>query len=169
MRLPFPVLLATASLALTLGCPGTGSQRNDNKNAGNPDARRNLAEPLTCKIKGGPSGFHWLAVQDGNGPWTAVNPVNQTFTFTLTQATGAVAGVLTSPATGRTTVNLIYGSAQTLAKLAGMPEDPGPSDLAVRGSFAGVHPDDSTFITLNDGHASAPASCRPGADPGHPA
>jgi hypothetical protein len=77
--------------------------------------------------------------------------------------------VLTSPATGRTTVNLIYGSAQTLAKLAGMPEDPGPSDLAVRGSFAGVHPDDSTFITLNDGHASAPASCRPGADPGHPA
>jgi uncharacterized membrane protein len=106
----------------------------------------------------------WLAVQDGNGPWTRVTPdVNNSYTFQVSSGRGAIAYVTT--ASGTTNVTVLYATAGELRGSGGTHTvacTP-PTGKTVNGSVTGLGPIsgtsiDAATIVLGPSTASANAT-----------
>lgn len=104
----------------------------------------------------------WLAVQDGNGPWTRVTPVaTNTYTFQFTSGRGGVAYV--TSASGSTDVTVLYATSAELAGTGGTNtvECTTPAGKTVNGSVAGLGPSTPTvsdFATIVLGPSTASAT-----------
>jgi hypothetical protein len=102
----------------------------------------------------------WVAVQDGNGPWTHITATSgNTFNFQLTSGSGGIA-VVTRGATSGTSVSVIYASAAELHGASGTTTVPCtvPSGKTVHGSVAGVGPTDLATIVLDGATAGVSGS-----------
>jgi uncharacterized membrane protein len=99
----------------------------------------------------------WMAYQDGTGPWTRVTPVNNVFTFNITQSKGGFAAVFPLSATVNT-LSIQYFSQAELVGFTGVTRCPAPSGKTVTGSVANVAALQTALISLGGAGASASAA-----------
>jgi hypothetical protein len=102
----------------------------------------------------------WVAVQDGNGPWTHITATSgNTFNFQLTSATGGIA-IVTRGASSGTSVTVLYASAAELHGATGTTSLPCtvPSGKTVHGSVAGLGATDLATIVLGGSAAGVSGS-----------
>ncbi|MBK8249972.1 MAG: hypothetical protein IPK85_21655 [Gemmatimonadetes bacterium] len=93
----------------------------------------------------------WFAAQDGSGPWTRVNGVNNAYTFSV-GTSGAVAWV-TSSGANNFQLNIHYGTA---AELGGLGTGcTTPTLKTVTGTVAGLGATDQVLVSLGGASASA--------------
>jgi hypothetical protein len=92
----------------------------------------------------------WLAYQDGDGPWTAVNGAAGSYSFTIREGRGGVAWVSTSATWGGSMLRVTFGTTGELTAQAGTPcED----YTAVRGVLKNF-PASRGYQTVSMGSAS---------------
>jgi uncharacterized membrane protein len=102
----------------------------------------------------------WFAFKDGNGPWTQVNGVvagdGTTYTFDITQSTGAFAVVTGSASDGYQT-SVTYGTQAQLSGNNGQCPT-APFTRTLNGSVAGIDPTDQVIIAMGGSGANAAAA-----------
>jgi hypothetical protein len=98
-----------------------------------------------CESSGLPS---WVAIQDGNGPWTAVTGVGGQYAFQIDQANGGVAWVVPDGA-GGFTLQVFFGARDELITY-GVDRCDGRvgGGRTVTASVPGLGPTDVTVVTL---------------------
>ncbi len=80
----------------------------------------------------------WFAVQDGNGPWTRINPVNNTYTFTINSARGGVALVAPDGGAGGFVLTIFYFSASEITSTGDNRCANALGSKTINGTVAGV-------------------------------
>ena len=131
---------------------------------GLPDQTTNLSVTVTASGGGGQevsftfcdeTGLPlWVAYQDGNGAWTQVVGVANTYTFNLTQAKGGIAFVMDQGG-GETTTQVFFAAAQELANIgANYCENPAGTSKTVNGSVAGLGLTDQSTISMGGATAA---------------
>ncbi len=151
----------SSTISVTVGAgvtPGTYPLVVTGTATGLPNQTANLSVTVTAGGAGGEqvsftfcdeTGLPlWVAYQDGNGAWTQVVGVANTYTFNLSQAKGGVAFVMDQGG-GETTTQVFFGTAQELANIgANYCENPAGTSKDVNGSVAGLGLTDQSTISM---------------------
>lgn len=96
----------------------------------------------------------WVAYQDGNGAWTQVVGVGNTYTFSLSSSKGGIAWVMDQGA-GETTTQVYFGTRDELTSIgANFCENPVGTSKTLNGSVAGLGLTDQSTISMGGGFAS---------------
>ena len=151
----------SSTISVTVGAgvtPGTYPLVVTGAATGLPNQTANLSVTVTAGGGGGElvsftfcdeTGLPlWVAYQDGNGAWTQVLGVANTYTFNLSQAKGGVAFVMDQGG-GETTTQVFFGSAQELTNIgANYCENPAGTSKTLNGSVAGLGITDQATISM---------------------
>jgi hypothetical protein len=98
----------------------------------------------------------WFAFQDGSGPWTRVNPVNNSYTFNFASGRGAIAYVEPEQAGGFTTT-VFFGSREELTSQGELRcESAKLGSKRINGTVAGVGANEQAWIAMGGAFALAP-------------
>jgi len=142
--------VATGNYDLTVTASGTGIA--------------NSTAPLPVTVTGGGGGGSvtytfctedaptWVAIQDGSGAWTRVNPTaGTTYTFNFPSGRGGVATVTVDGS--ETDLTVLYATLTELTSFAGTVNNDGCGDKTVNGSVANVGATEAASVSL--GYSSA--------------